>query len=178
MPKLTLSSEEWAWVLLFLIDAGKKMPKHGRHKMGYNATRWDFDDLYESALSDACWYGTEIWQAVEERAKFGQWPRVKPAVAFWLEARWVAARQCAEAVVRKAKQSDSPFTVTPPSDAQGTIKRLLIDYWDERLVDDWLAENLGSYTYFDSYGSSDEDYQHYQDWLREVSAGKYVRSHE
>lgn len=177
-PRLKLSRDEWAWVLVTLLSMEKKMPGHARHKMCYNATRWDLDDLYRAAFEEACAHREEVWRAVELRAIDGRWPKVKPAVAFWLSARTKAARGFAEAVLAKAKPSDTPPHAMPPADGQSVIKQLLLDYWDGCFVDDWLAENLRDYTYQEPYDLTDEDVAYFQKWLREVEDGKYFQNEE
>ena len=156
LPKL--SRNEWAWVYLWLTEAGKKMPRKGKNAVAYNATNWDGDDLYHTAREGAIYSRSEVWKAVEERARIGAWPKaIEAETAFWLRARWEEVSKFSEEVLATADDSSLPHA-TPPADALGALKAVLLDFWDEVLVDSWLTKHLGDCTYFESYGADPESH--------------------
>jgi hypothetical protein len=48
--------------------------------------------------------------------------------------------------------------------------------WDEQLVDEWLRENLGDYTFLDYYGLDPERIVEYNKWIDELENGRYLKN--
>jgi hypothetical protein len=134
--------QEIAWILLWLEDHQKKMPGGRSRPPHYDATSWDFDDLFRVFRREATGSPDRLWQAVTERASTGLWPKMKPTDSFWLRQRWAMAVRYCRAVLEKRSRSDpTAVLASRPTDAQAAIRWLLSDKWDERLADIWIREN-------------------------------------
>jgi len=66
---------------------------------------------------------------------------MKTADAYWLRQRWAMAQYYCREASETGIRSASPAPPTPPRDAQKAIGWLLLDLWDERLSDLWVAEH-------------------------------------
>jgi hypothetical protein len=101
LQPMNLTHGEVAWLLLWLEDHQKKMPGGRSHHPHYDATSWDFDDLFRAFREDAVWTRETVWQAVSDRAKTGTWPKMKPTHSFWLRERWLMASRYCRAILEE-----------------------------------------------------------------------------
>jgi hypothetical protein len=139
---MNLTPQEMAWLLAVLEDIQKKMPGARSREPHYDASSWDFDDLFRAFREQAVWSRDIIWQAVAERISTGVWPKVEPKYSFWLRQRSLLALRYCRAVLEKSNGSDSKTVIASrPNDAQAALKWILLDLWDTRLVDMWIREN-------------------------------------
>jgi hypothetical protein len=101
-----LSPSEWKYVAHCLVAICAKLPKTGKFSLGYNATSWDFDDLYREARTVALYSRSGVLKIVEEYKSRGAWPRGQYEAKFWLKARSETASafalECAEEAIALA----------------------------------------------------------------------------
>lgn len=108
----------------------------------YNATSWDLDDLFRAFRRDAVGSRDIIWQAVSERTIKGDWPKLQSRDSFWLSQRWsMAVRYCQEVLEQSKTTATSEAPSNHPKVDMEAVKWLLMDLWDQSLVDVWIQEN-------------------------------------
>ena len=173
MDVRNLSLPEWRYLAAGLAAQMRTLPKAGTFRPYYNATSWDHDDLYRVARADAVGSRSAVIQLVSDRRAADAWPRGRYEAKFWLRARCQEAAVWAHSLTAKAHPSDGPPRA--PKDTRLVLDWLLYDFWDEKLVDYWLSENLGDYASLDTYGTSDEDHDYYEKWIARLRSGYYLR---
>jgi hypothetical protein len=161
--------EEIAWLYSWLKEHKEKMPGGRSSGPHYNASCWDLDDLFRAFREDAVGSRDRVWQAVLKRGQSGAWPKMKSSDAFWLRERWLMAERYCREVLEEGSNPVSQIPVSSPKDTQATIEWLLLDLWDDTLVDLWIRENARDYVYADHY-KSEEAPEELERYLRKLES--------
>src|SRR6266511_3875025 len=74
-----------------------------------------------------------------------RWPRMPGRAAHFLRERILAAITLCESSLQKCNPTGSAPSPVPPSDPAALARRVLIDYWDTKAVNDWLEENKADF---------------------------------
>ena len=169
---MNLSFDNLAWLAQWFKRHGKKLPHPRKWVPLYNATSWDLDDLFACFRRDALYTRNQVWTTLLERDKTGAWPKMQTSDAFWLRARWHAAEEFCNTAIAGKMSSATSYPGYPPTDVQAAIKWLVLDLWDEQLVDEWICQHARDYVYTESYGEPEtaDDLERYLDNLENPSA--------
>jgi len=170
MNHLHLTPAEWKYVTSSLINQESNIPRRGNYTPVWRVALWTINGAYDYIRDEALHYSSKVRNLLEEKENSGSWPRGQRDAKYWLRARWDEAIAYAKEGAVSSEDEDPK----QPKELQKTISTLLIDLFDERLVDFWLMEHISDITYIDTYKAYPEDFTAYENWLRKIQEGEYL----
>jgi hypothetical protein len=102
---------------------------------------WDSQEVVDSFRDEATTDSADIWRAVCEHEVSGRWPKLSGRAAHFLRERLDEGLALCSALLREHGPLDSAARATRPQDSQALVRRVLIDHWDTKGAEAWVADH-------------------------------------